>query len=75
MTTQRFPMDSAGRPISVGDTVTWRGKFYTIRAFGERFGPHDLYAIEFVEPLHIQGEIPDEFGVDLVDETNRSEFA
>lgn len=67
-------MDSAGRPISVGDTVTWRGKFYTIRAFGERFGPNDLYAIEFEEPLHMPG-IPDEFGVDRVDETNRSEFA
>lgn len=72
--TLRIPMDSAGRPISVGDTVTWRGKFYTIRAFGDRQGPNDLYAIEFVEPLHIQGEIPDEFGVDLVDATEGSAF-
>lgn len=71
----RIPMDSAGRPISVGDTVTWRGQFYTIRAFENRIPPNDLYAIEFEEPLHIQGEIPDEFGVDLVDETNGSSFA
>jgi hypothetical protein len=68
-------MDSAGRPISIGDTVTWRGQFYTIRAFGERVGPHDLYSIEFEEPLHMQGEIPDEFGVDLVDASSGSGFA
>lgn len=71
----RIPMDSAGRPISIGDTVTWRGRFYTIRAFGDRVGPHDLYSIEFEEPLHVQGEVPDEFGVDLVDASNRSGFA
>lgn len=69
MSSTRIPMDSAGRPISVGDTVCWRGKLYTIRAFGDRVGPANLYAIEFVEPLHIQGETPDEFSVDWADPT------
>ena len=74
MTTPRIPMDSAGQSISIGDTVTWRGRFYTIRAFGERQGPNNLYAIEFEEPLHMPG-VPDEFGVDLVSETEGSTFA
>ena len=58
--------DSTGRPIAVGDRVRWRGQLYTIKAFeaGGRFGMH---TIAFEEPLHIEGEIPDEIGVDLVE--------
>jgi hypothetical protein len=59
-------MDSTGRRLVVGDTVTWRGQRYTIKAFGENAGRFGSSIIEFNEPLHIQGEIPDEIAVDLV---------
>lgn len=59
--------DSAGRPIAVGDTVTWRGEFYTIKSFGDPIGRCGTRAIEFEEPLHLEGEVPDEIGIDLVE--------
>jgi hypothetical protein len=60
------PKDSTGRPITVGDVVTWRGQPYTIKAFGDRTGRRNTHSIEFEEPLHFQDEVPDEIGVDLV---------
>jgi hypothetical protein len=66
MSDRRGPMDSAGRPIKVGDSVAWRGQRYTIRGFGESVGRSDTRAIEFEEPLHVEDEVPDEIGVDLV---------
>ncbi len=61
--------DSAGHPITVGDTVTWRGQLYTIKAFGDAIGRSGTRAIEFEEPLHLTTEIPDEIAVDLVQVT------
>jgi hypothetical protein len=58
--------DSSGRMIGVGDRVSWRGQIFTIKAFGDRVGRCETRAIEFEEPLHVEGEIPDEIGVDLV---------
>jgi hypothetical protein len=58
--------DSAGRSITVGDTVLWRGEFYTIKAFGDLVGRCGTRAILFEEPLHLD-EVPDEIGVDLVE--------
>ena len=69
MSDRREPMDSTGRPIKVGDTVTWRGQHYTIRGFGETIGRCGTRAIEFEEPLHVEDEVPDEIGVDLVGAT------
>jgi len=63
----RDPQDSAGRAIHVGDRVSWRGQLYTIKAFGEPIGRCSMRAIEFEEPLHMAGEVPDELGVDLVE--------
>ena len=68
----RAPMDSTGRPIYVGDRVSWRGEIYTIRGFGEAVGRCGTRAIEFEEPLHVEEEIPDEIGVDLVDPPTRA---
>lgn len=61
--------DSAGRPITIGDTVTWRGEFYTIKSFSDPVGRFGTRTIEFEEPLHIADEIPDEIAVDLVETT------
>ncbi len=58
--------DSAGRSITIGDTVTWRGEFYTIKSFGDSVGRCGTRTIAFEEPLHISDEVPDEIGVDLV---------
>ena len=63
----RAPQDSAGRAISVGDRVSWRGQLYTIKSFGNPVGRCGTSTITFEEPLHIQDEIPDEIGVDLVE--------
>lgn len=63
----RAPQDSAGRPIGVGDRVSWRGQIYTIKAFGDRIGRCGTCAIAFEEPPHIADEVPDEIGVDLVE--------
>jgi len=60
-------MDSSGRPIAVGDAVTWRGQLYMIKSFGAPVGRLGTRAIEFEEPLHVGGEVPDEIGVDLVE--------
>lgn len=60
------PKDSSGKEIAVGNRVSWRGKIYTIKAFGEPVGRCGTRAILFEEPLHLQGEVPDEIGVDLV---------
>jgi hypothetical protein len=62
------PQDSAGRPIVVGDRVSWRGQIYTIKAFGRLDGRCGTRVIEFKEPLHINGEVPDEIAVDLMEE-------
>ena len=67
----RVPQDSAGRPIGVGDRVSWRGQIYTIKSFGDPVGRCGTCAIAFEEPLHMQGEIPDEIGVDLVEARSR----
>ena len=58
--------DSTGRPIRVGDRVSWRGQLYTIKTFGEPVGRYGTCAIVFEETAHISDEIPDEIGVDLV---------
>jgi hypothetical protein len=58
--------DSSGRPITIGDRVSWRGQIYTIKAFGELVGRYGTRAIEFEEPLHSSDEVPDEIAVDLV---------
>jgi hypothetical protein len=61
------PQDSTGRPIAVGDIVSWRGQVYTIHSFGDPTGRCNTRTIAFEEPLHIDGEIPDEIGIDLVE--------
>jgi hypothetical protein len=63
----RSPQDSTGRTIGIGDRVSWRGQLYTIKAFGEAVGRYGKRAIVFEEPPHIQNEVPDEIGVDLVE--------
>jgi hypothetical protein len=62
----REPQDSTGKTIRIGNRVSWRGQIYTIKAFGDG-GRHGTRAIEFEEPLHLSGEIPDEIAVDLVE--------
>jgi hypothetical protein len=62
----RQPQDSTGREITVGDRVNWRGQIYTIKTFGDPVGRFGTCAIEFEEPLHLEGEVPDEISVDLV---------
>lgn len=61
----REPMDSTGRPIKVGDAVTWRGALYTIKAFGDPTGRCGTRTIVFAEPLRFLDEVPDKIGVDL----------
>ena len=61
------PQDSTGQPIGVGDRVSWRGQIYTIKSFGEPIGRFGTRAIAFEEALHINGEIPDEIAVDLME--------
>ena len=63
----RTPQDSIGRPIAVGDRVSWRGQTYTIKAFGTPVGRFGTRTIEFVETPHLTDETPDEIGVDLVE--------
>lgn len=62
----RPPQDSTGREIAVGARVNWRGQIYTIKAFGEPVGRLGVRTIEFEQPLHLEGEAPDETSVDLV---------
>jgi hypothetical protein len=62
----RQPQDSAGREIAVGDRVSWRGQIYTIKAFGDPVEPLGTLAIEFEEPLHLEGEVPEESSVNRV---------
>lgn len=64
----RSPQDSTGRTIKVGDRVNWRGQIYTIKAFNDSANHDGMFTIDFEEPLHFQGEIPDEIAVDLVRE-------
>lgn len=63
---QTSGMDSSGRLIIVGDRVRWRGQLYTIKTFGANDGRFGTRTITFEEPLHINDEIPDEFGVDIL---------
>jgi hypothetical protein len=67
----RAPEDSAGRPINVGDRVSWRGQIYTIKSFGDPIGRNGTRAIVFEEALHIHDEVPDEIAVDLVEMCRR----
>jgi hypothetical protein len=60
-----LPTDSAGRPIRIGNRVRWRGQIYTIKAFSADVGRCGTRIIEFEEPLHVDGEVPDELSVDL----------
>lgn len=60
------PQDSTGKPIAIGDRVSWRGQIYTIKAFGDAVGRFGTCTIEFEEPRHVDDEIPDEISVDLV---------
>jgi len=62
--TARAPQDSTGRPIAVGDRVSWRGQLYMIKAF--HVSHVGTRSIEFEEPQHIKGELPEEHAVDLV---------
>lgn len=66
----RTPQDSTGRPIGVGDRVSWRGQIYTIKSFGDPIGRFGTRAIAFEESLHVQDEIPDEIAVDLVERSS-----
>lgn len=68
----KSPQDSSGRSIGVGDRVNWRGKIYTIKAFGETVGRYGTRVIEFKEPRHRQDEVPDEIAVDLVEAAPRT---
>lgn len=68
----RDPQDSTGRPIQVGDRVSWRGQIYTIKAFGETTGRFGTRAILFEEPSHGPDEVPDEISVDLVQSPPRT---
>jgi len=61
----RDPQDSSNRPITVGDRVSWRGQIYTIKAF--HVSQWGTRSIEFEEPQHIKGELPEEFAVDLME--------
>ncbi len=47
-----MPVDSAGKPIAVGDPVTFRGQVYTIKKFIPREGFLGTSAIEFEEKQH-----------------------
>jgi hypothetical protein len=58
--------DSSGKPITIGDTVNWRGALYTIKSFGKTTGRYGTRTIAFEEPLHRSDEVPDEIAVDLV---------
>ncbi len=60
-----MPTDSTGRPIAVGDRVTFRGEPYTIKAFHLGEGMHKTARVEFVEPQHTS-EPADEISVDLI---------
>lgn len=66
----RTPQDSTGRPIGVGDRVSWRGQIYTIKSFGDPIGRFGTREIAFEEVLHVQSEIPDEIAVDLVERSS-----
>ena len=66
----RIPQDSTGRPIGIGDRVSWRGQIYTIKSFGDPIGRFGKQAIEFQESLHVHDEIPDEIAVDLVERSS-----
>lgn len=59
--------DSTGKPIKIGDSVRWRGKLYTIKAFKEERHPTwGCPYLEFEELLHLSDEEPYEVSVDLV---------
>ena len=60
-----IPTDSKGTPIFAGDRVRWRGREYTIKAFGPPTGRFGTCVIEFEEPRH-STEDPDEISVDLI---------
>ncbi len=57
--------DSRGTPVRVGDVVRFRGKEYTIAAFGPKEGRFGTHLIEFTEEPHTT-EKPDEISIDLV---------
>lgn len=64
--------DSMGKIIKVGDTVRFRGQFYTIEAFKPGQGRNSTAALEFNKKPHID-ELPDEISVDLIEKTNSRE--
>ena len=57
--------DSTGKVINIGNTVKFRGYFYTISKFIEGRGRLGTAVIIFVEPQHTS-EIADELSVDLI---------
>lgn len=59
--------DSTGRPIRKGDRVRFRGEEYTIKAFGDAYGPLGVPTIEFEETEVHTTEVPDEMSVDRID--------
>ena len=59
-------MDSAGRPIKVGDRVRYRGQIYTIQGFEPGEGRLGCQGLVFTEEPHTT-EYPDEVAVDRCD--------
>jgi hypothetical protein len=60
----RSALDSANRPIKLGDKVRFRGHIYTIKEFRPGEGRLGTAALVFEEPVHTS-EVPDEVSVDL----------
>ena len=60
-----LPKDSTGKPISIGDSVRFRGQVYTIKGFLPGMGLYGTSVIEFEEDVHTK-EIPDEISIDRI---------
>ena len=58
--------DSAGKIITEGDKVKFRGEVYTIKRFLESEAFHGIPELEFEEEECHTEEIPNEFSVDKV---------
>jgi hypothetical protein len=60
--------DSTGKQVRVGSRVRFRGRVYTIKAFGppNSSSRGECRTIEFEEsPVHVD-DVPDEWAIDLV---------
>jgi hypothetical protein len=57
--------DSTGKPIHIGDRLRFRGKEYTLKAFGPLENHFGVATFVFKEPVHTE-EIPNEISVDKI---------